>query len=123
MAMTLGMLLVAGAAWAQTGTVSGTVRDSLGAPVGGAEVRVDGTRIHTLADDRGHYELANVPAGTHTVRALLLGFKPTTRSVTLEAGATVTADIQLERNIIPVTGVEILVGSRARHTASSSAAV
>src|SRR2546427_4540559 len=94
MAMTLGMLFVASSAWAQTGTVSGTVTDSLGAPMSGAEVRVVGTTIHTLTDDTGHYQLSNVPAGAHEVRALLLGYKPTTRAVTVEAGTTLTLDIQ-----------------------------
>ncbi len=122
-AMTLGMLFVAGTAWAQTGTVSGTVTDSLGAAVSGAEVRVDGTRIHALTDVNGHFELLNVPAGAHTVRVLLLGYKPTTRAVTVEAGGTLSLDIQLERAVIPMAGVEILVGSRAHHTAADELAV
>jgi iron complex outermembrane receptor protein len=122
-AMTLGMMLVAGSAWAQTGRVSGTVTDSLGAAVSGAEVRVVGTSIHALTDDQGRYELLNVPAGAQSVRALLLGYKSTTRAVTVEAGGTLTLDIRLERNVIGISGVEILVGSRARHTAADELAV
>src|SRR5207247_4310134 len=60
-AAALTSVLCTGAAWAQTGTVSGTVTDSTGAPVSGADVRVDGTTIHVLTDDRGHFELTGVP--------------------------------------------------------------
>ena len=122
-AAALTSVLCTAAAWAQTGTVSGTVTDSTGAPVSGADVRVDGTTIHVLTDDRGHFELTGVPAGAHTIRALLLGYKASVRPITLEAGATLSVDIQLERSVIPVTGVEILVGSRARHTAADELAV
>jgi iron complex outermembrane receptor protein len=115
--------LWAGAAWAQSGTVSGTVTDSTGAPVSGAEVRVDGTMIHGLTDAEGRFTLSGVPAGSQTIRALLLGYKSARRSVTVEAGATVTVDIQLERSVIPVPGVEIVLGSRARHTAADELAV
>ena len=119
----LALVLLSGAAWAQSGTVSGTVTDSTGAGVSAAEVRVDGTTIHTLTDNNGRYQLTNVPPGARTIRALLLGYKATTRAITLEAGGTATVDLQLERNVIPVQGVEILIGSRARHTAADELAV
>src|SRR6058998_3944863 len=92
----LAVALWAGAAWAQSGTVSGTVTDSTGAPVSGAEVRVDGTMIHGLTDGQGRFTLSGVPAGSQTIRALLLGYKSARRSVTVEAGATITVDIRLE---------------------------
>ena len=115
------------AAWAQggpaSGTVSGTVSDSTGTAVSGAEVRVDGTRIHTFTDERGHFELQGVPAGAQTISVLQLGFKSTSRAITLEAGGTRNLDIQLQRSFIPIQGVEILVGSRAHHTAADELAV
>ena len=110
-------------AWAQTGTVSGAVTDEAGAAVSGAEVRVEGTKLHTSSDERGHYELRDVPAGTHSVRALMLGFKSALRSVTVEVGGTATLDFQLEKSVIPVRAIEVVVGSRARHTAADELAV
>jgi len=85
---TLVMMLVAGSAHAQTGTVTGRVAEKGGAPIAGAEVRVDSTTIHASTDGDGHYKLADVPAGRHVVRALMLGYKPLTRAVTVDAGAT-----------------------------------
>ena len=122
-AITLGMLFVSGNAWAQNGRVAGTVTDSTGAAVSGAEVRVEGTAVHTLTDDRGRYQLLNVPPGVRTVRALRLGFRPATRTVTVEAGGELSLDFQLERHVLQMPGLEIMVGSRARHTAADELAV
>ncbi len=122
-AIALAMTLGWSTAWAQTGTVAGAVTDEAGAAVSGAEVRVEGTKLHVSTDDGGRYELKEVPVGTHSVRALRLGFKSVLRSVTVEAGATATLDFRLEKSVIPVSAIEVVVGSRARHTAADELAV
>src|SRR5205085_7403606 len=84
------LLFAAPAARAQTGSISGTVTDSSGAAVSGAEVRIDGTSIHGLTDDTGRYQLKDIPPGAHTIRVLQLGYHTTTRAITLEAGGAQT---------------------------------
>ena len=111
------------AASAQTGTLSGTVSDSVGAVLPGAEVRLDGTTLHTTTDDKGHYALANVPAGTYTLRALMLGFRAATQSVTVADGSSAEVNFTLRVSPIEVQGVEVVVGSRAQHTAADELAV
>ena len=54
-------------AFAQNGTIKGTVRDDSNAPVGSAKVHVKGTTIQTVTDVNGNYELTNVPYGTVVV--------------------------------------------------------
>src|SRR5690242_304917 len=123
-AVVLTVLLgAAGAANAQTGTVTGSVTDSASVAVSGADVRIDGTTLHVLTDDAGRYTLANVPAGAHTVRVLQLGFRAATSAIMVEAGGTVNVDFHLERRVIELPGTELLVGSRARHTAADELAV
>src|SRR5262245_47005927 len=107
-------LLAVGRAHAQTGTVTGRVTEKSGAPIAGAEVRVDSTQIHTSTDGDGRYTLADVTAGRVTVRALMLGYKSLAHAATVEAGATATVDFQLEESVIPTSGVEVVVGSRAK---------
>ncbi len=121
-AAVLTVLLVT-SAHAQTGTVSGSVVDSAGVAVSGADVRIDGTTIHVLTNDAGQYTLPSVPAGARTVRVLQLGFKAASRAVTLAEGGTETVDFHLERRIIEIPGVETVVGSRAHHTAADELAV
>jgi iron complex outermembrane receptor protein len=122
-ALLLTSSLLGSIAWAAGGSISGTVTDPSGAPISGCEVRVDGTTIHAVTDDAGHYELAGVPAGAHVVRALMLGFKPSTRNVNVPEGGALTESLQLERNVLPITGVETIAGSRAHHTAADELAV
>jgi len=122
-AMMLVAMLGAGSARAQTGTITGRVAEKGGAPIAGAEVRVDSTQIHTSTDGDGRYSLREVPAGRRIVRTLMLGYKPLTHEVTVEAGATATVDFVLEETVLPSSGVEVVVGSRAKHTAADELAV
>src|SRR5438093_12450185 len=111
------------AAAAQTGTITGYVAASTGAGIPGATIRVEGTMLHATTDEKGRFELQGVPAGVHRLRVLLLGYRAATQSVTMGAGATAEVSFTLERAPIPVEAVEVVVGSRARHTAADELAV
>jgi iron complex outermembrane receptor protein len=108
---------------AQTGKISGTVSDSTRSGLAGVDVRVDGTFLHGISDDRGHFEISGVPAGTYTVRALLMGYRPATQSVTVGVGAAAEANFTLGVSPVQMQGVEVMLGSRARHTAADELAV
>jgi iron complex outermembrane receptor protein len=110
-------------AHAQTGSIAGRVTETGGAPIPGAEVRVDSTSIHASTDGDGRYTLRDVTVGPHVVRALMLGYKALTRAVTVADGTTATADFVLEETVLPSPGVEVVVGSRAKHTAADELAV
>src|SRR5262245_35107112 len=85
---TLALLSLPRLSNAQTGTISGTVTDSTGQGLAGAEVRVEGTQIHAMADERGHFQLTGVAPGLHTLRVQLLSYRIATQSVTVPAGGT-----------------------------------
>ena len=121
--LVLCLTLTSTAAWAQTGTISGRVTDESGAVVYGAEVRVEGTSLHVSTLDDGRYSLAGVPVGERSVRVLMLGFQSQVKSVTVTAGAEATLDFRLVKSVIPMRGVEVVVGSRAKHTAADELAV
>jgi TonB-linked SusC/RagA family outer membrane protein len=80
---------------ATTGTISGVVSDSSGTPVAGARVSVDGLNLATSSGQTGRYTLSNVPAGTQTVRARLLGYRLTQGQTTVVAGQTATLNLRL----------------------------
>src|SRR5215203_97740 len=80
---------------ATTGSITGVVSDSSGTPVAGARVSVDGLSLATSSGQTGRYTLANVPAGTQTVRARLLGFRLSQAQTTVIAGQTATLNFRL----------------------------
>jgi TonB-dependent SusC/RagA subfamily outer membrane receptor len=92
-----------------TGTISGVVSDSSGSPVVGARVSVDGLSLATSSGQTGRYTLSNVPAGTQTVRARLLGYRLTQAQTTVIAGQTATVNLRL--NIAPAELERVVVST------------
>ena len=65
-----------------TSTIEGTVTDTLGAVIAGAEVKASGLTLATersaTTDAEGFYRLAALPAGTYTVMISRAGFATNT---------------------------------------------
>jgi hypothetical protein len=111
-AVTAVVLFGAGSLLAQgtTGKIEGTVKDSSGAPIAGAQVLITGSAFTATTDAQGYYFINNVPAGVLTVRAQYIGFAPAERrNVRVFAGQTMTVDITLVQRAIEVTGITVTV--------------
>ncbi|MBI4513891.1 MAG: TonB-dependent receptor [Gemmatimonadetes bacterium] len=108
---------------AQTGTISGSVTDSAGNPLAGAVIRVEGLFLSATSNANGRYRLTAVPAGTHTLRVRLLGYQASSRNVTVGPGEVVESNFTLEQAPLLLAPIDVLVGSRARHTAADELAV
>jgi hypothetical protein len=92
------VLVLAQLAWAGTaGKIAGVVRDTeSGAPLPGAAVMIKGTSIGTSTDEDGEYFILNVPVGTHTVEASLIGYQVVMQTqVTVLLDLTTPLDFQL----------------------------
>ncbi|MGH7546351.1 MAG: TonB-dependent receptor [Gemmatimonadota bacterium] len=123
LAASLFTLLTALPLVAQTGTISGSVADRVGSPLPGASIRIDALFLSAISDANGQYRLSGVSPGTHTLRVRLLGYRTLTRSVTVGPGEAVGASFTLESAPLLVSPIDIVVGSRARHTAVDELAV
>lgn len=90
-------LLSSGFAFAQTGTITGTVTDNTDEILPGVNVVVKlGARtIGGSTDANGKYTIQNVPAGTRSVTARFVGFSAVTKEVEVGSGETVTVDFKL----------------------------
>jgi len=108
---------------AQAGAVRGTVADSSGAPLSNASITVDGTGLRTSSGSEGEYEIRGVPAGERTVRARLIGFQASSATVTVDAGDEARHDFTLTRSPVQLAPIDVVIGSRGRHTASEELAV
>jgi len=108
---------------AQGGVIRGHVADSAGAPLARVAVSVEAVGATVTTNDRGDYEIRGVPAGTHTVRARLLGYVAQTVRVSVSDQAPARQDFRLAAQPIGLAPVDVVVGSRARHTAAEELAV
>ncbi len=107
---------------AQAGAIRGRVADARGAPLARALVSAEGSGLRATSDDQGRYEIRGVPEGTYTVRVRLLGYVAQSARVRVGA-APVTQDFTLAEQAISLSPVDVVVGSRARHTAAEELAV
>ena len=107
----------------QAGVIQGRVTDSAGTALGAALISVDGTGLRTSSDARGNYTIRGVPAGTRTVRARQIGYIPAVAQVAVTPGVTTTRDFQLGRAAVLLAPVDVIVGTRAQHSAADELAV
>jgi TonB-linked SusC/RagA family outer membrane protein len=106
-----------------SGTVQGTVTDSVGRrPIPGVQVVVAGSTRGALTDDAGRYTIRGVPAGEASIRANRLGFAPAERRVSVAAGGTATADFAL-RAVATVLSEVVVTGYGTTSRAEISSAV
>ena len=98
-----------------TGTagVSGVIRGVGGLPLNGAQVRVVGARGTALSDERGRFELRDLPAGTQVIEVRRIGYLLAQQPVELRAGRAVTQDVRLQR-IVTLDSIRVLA-QRSRY--------
>jgi len=105
LALAVALLLGTTPATAQTqatgGNIEGTALDADGAPLPGASVTITnqdtGRERTTTTGPSGYFRVPLLPPGTYTITVELQGFQPVERQgVTLELGALVTLDFELQ---------------------------
>lgn len=97
------LVLVSGAASAVgaqeraagSGSVVGGVRDSSGAAIAGAEIRVERSTLRTTSDAAGRFLLRAVPAGARQLTVRRMGFRPVALDAVVRAGEETQVDVAL----------------------------
>ncbi|HJU75847.1 MAG TPA: SusC/RagA family TonB-linked outer membrane protein [Gemmatimonadaceae bacterium] len=83
-----------------TGSIRGRITENVGQrAIGDVQVLVAGTGSGAITNANGEYVIANVPAGSRTVRVRRLGFVPTERTVNVVAGETTQLDFALSQSL------------------------
>lgn len=97
----IGTVLCLAPAYAQTGTIQGTVTSAQnGNPLPGVNVIITDLNIGAATGPDGQYAITEVPAGTHEVTARFVGFQAATEEVTLSEGGTETVDFALQEQVV-----------------------
>ena len=90
----IALLLTLPAVAQTTFSIRGRVLDKVtGETLPGATVQVtgNGQNTGTGADTEGNYKIGNLPAGTYTVQASFVGYKPSTQTVRISAQSVVAS--------------------------------
>ena len=108
----------------QTGAIEGqvTLADS-GQPVENASVEVVGTGISTVTGAGGRFVLTGVPAGEHSLRAVIPGVLAQVQRVTVVAGQTTVANFAMQglaSNEPPLMQRDAIVVHAARMAAAAA---
>ncbi len=103
-------------AWAQMGTIQGTVTDSeSSSPLPNTNLILVGTARGTITGLDGTFEMRMAP-GAYTLQASFIGYQSAKQSVVVTTGDTVTVEFEMTESAVP--GDEfVVVGSRTVRTA------
>jgi hypothetical protein len=95
---------------AQTGKVSGVVKDAAtGEPLISASVMIQGTNSGAATNLEGYYAILNVPPGTYTIKASMIGYTPSTlRNIRVNINQTFELNISLQEESIQAQEVVVV---------------
>jgi iron complex outermembrane receptor protein len=91
-----------------TGSLTGRITDKNGSGLSGATVYIADLKLGVVADTGGYYRFSSLPSGKYLIEAHSVGFKYTTKMVTVSGPVTqdfVLTDAYVEESAIVVTGL------------------
>ncbi|HYR87293.1 MAG TPA: carboxypeptidase regulatory-like domain-containing protein [Terriglobia bacterium] len=115
------LLVACSVAWSAygpaDGTISGTVRNSTGAPFQGAFVRARNvktkTTVNVLSDKQGRFRVQNLPPGDYEIRGTAIGYKDDVRSgVKVTGGQPQSLDFALQKGTVRWSDLNTYQGRR-----------
>ena len=90
------------------GKISGTITDTAGNPLAGANVIIDGTSLGVASNNDGEFVILNVPVGTYILNCDYIGFSTLKVSnVIVSANLTTTQNFKLASSAIAGDVVEV----------------
>jgi hypothetical protein len=103
------------AAFAQTGSIAGTARDTSGGALPGVTVEASSPALiekvrSTQTDGNGRYQIINLPVGTYSVKFTLQGFSVSTRE-NVQITSDFTANVVAEMKVGAVTEKVDVIGT------------
>lgn len=89
------IVLFSSVSLAQQSVIRGELRTDTDEPLMYANIVLEGTDLGATTDVDGHYEIANLTAGTYTLSASYLGYATHKELVTVTNGQLVTVDVKM----------------------------
>ena len=109
------MVLVLPFALFAQNTITGTVSEAAnGTGLAGANVVVGGTTMGAAADVDGYFAVDNVPDGTYTLTASVIGYENGTATITLPGAGSVA--FALTASALELSALEVFASRATRNT-------
>ena len=83
-------------AQSQAGSISGTLMDSAGAVLRGAQVSIPAKGMFVSTDEQGRFFFSGLQPGNYTISVSYIGFENLTKNVTVNPGESTTVSLQLQ---------------------------
>jgi hypothetical protein len=114
LATALFSLCVQSVAAQGTARITGKVVDQkTGKPLGYANIVIVGTTMGAMSMADGNYTVPVVPAGTYTIKVMMMGYKTEEHpNVTVNSGSTTELNFSLEETIVMKTEKIVVTGER-----------
>lgn len=120
---TMMSLLFGVFAYAQTGSISGTITDAAtGEPLLGTNIIVRGTNTGATTNESGYYKLELDP-DNYTIEVFFIGYETVTRDVTIQAGEDMKMDFSLEPSASVMDEVVVSANRRPQKITRAPATV
>lgn len=113
------MLLMAATSFAQTSTIKGKISLSNDEIADNISVTLKGTKIGTVTDAQGNYEIKNIKLGNYTLKASVVGFSPKEEAITVTAGKELVVNFTLITTSEALTEV-FVKGNANKYTKAES---
>ncbi|MBN2010389.1 TonB-dependent receptor [candidate division KSB1 bacterium] len=99
---------VSGTYAAETGTICGTVTDSLtGEPLHLANVQIESTNLGAATDSDGRFCIKDIPAGVVRLSVSAIGFSKAATSFNLKADQSIEIEVEMVIKAIPMDEVSV----------------
>lgn len=104
------------------GTINGRVVDAMTqTPLATVQIHIPALEIGVLTNSAGFFSLPNVPAGTHTLVAEVIGYQRASQEVTVVDDSTVIVNFELVQTAVALEEVVAVgYGTQARELVSGS---
>jgi Fe(3+) dicitrate transport protein len=94
-------------AQSQTGTIEGKIFSAGDVALEGVSIRIDGKNTGTRTDEKGYFNLSDIPAGDHALIFSRVGYATLRRAVPVQAGHTTSLELRLEEKTETLQEVEV----------------
>ncbi len=98
--------------FAQSGGINGKITNKSEIPLPYVNIIIEGTNFNTITNERGEYEINNIPEGKHQIIVSLISYQSVKQEVFIKSNEVINVSIQLQDNIVEMQSVDVY-GTRA----------